>query len=73
MVQLSHSLMTTGKTIALTRQTFVSRVMSVLLNMLSRFVIAFLSRNKHLGVIRVVSSAYLRLEYIMQNARLDEA
>ena len=42
MVQLSHSYMTTGKTIALTRQNFVSKVMSLLFNMLSRFSIAFL-------------------------------
>ena len=42
MVQLSHSYMTTGKTIALTRWTFVGKVMSLLFNMLSRFVIAFL-------------------------------
>ena len=42
MVQLSHPYMTTGKTIALTRWTFVSKVMSVLFNMLSRLVIAFL-------------------------------
>ena len=48
MVQLSHSYMTTGKTIALTRQTFVGKVMSLLLNMLSRFVIDFLPRSKHL-------------------------
>ena len=48
MVQLPHPYMTTGKTIALTRQTFVSKVMSLLFNMLSRFVIAFLPRNKHL-------------------------
>ena len=48
MVQLSRPSMTTRKTIGLTRQTFVSRVMSVLLNMLSRFAIAFLSRNKRL-------------------------
>ena len=47
MVQLSHPYMTTGKTIALTRQTFVSKVMSLLFNMLSRFVIAFLPRSKH--------------------------
>ena len=47
-VQLSHPYMTTGKTIALTRQTFVGKVMSVLFNMLSRFVIAFLPRSKHL-------------------------
>ena len=46
MVQLSHPYMTTGKTIALTRQTFVGRVMSLLFNMLSRFVIAFLPRSK---------------------------
>ena len=48
MVQLSHSYMTTGKTIALTRQTFVSRVMSLLFNTLFRFLIALLSRSKHL-------------------------
>ena len=49
-VQLSHLYMTTGKTIALTRQTFVSKVMSKLFNMLSRFVIAFLPRSKHLFI-----------------------
>ena len=48
MVQLSHPYMTTGKTIALTRWTFVGRVMSLLFNMLSRVVIAFLPRGKHL-------------------------
>uniref|UniRef100_A0AC11DPQ1 Uncharacterized protein n=1 Tax=Ovis aries TaxID=9940 RepID=A0AC11DPQ1_SHEEP len=47
-VQLSHPYMTTGKTIALTRQTFVGKVMSLLLNMLSRLVITFLPRSKHL-------------------------
>jgi len=46
MVQLSHPYMTTGKTIALTRQTFFSQVMPQLFNMLSRLVIAFLSRSK---------------------------
>ena len=46
MVQLSHLYMTTGKTIALTRQTFVGQVMSLLLNMLSSFVMAFLPRSK---------------------------
>ena len=46
-VQLLHPYMTTGKTIALTRQTFVSKVMFLLFNMLSRFVIAFLPRSKH--------------------------
>ena len=47
-VQLSHPYMTTGKTTALTRRTFVGRVMSLLLNMLSRLVITFLPRSKHL-------------------------
>ena len=47
-VQLSHPYMTTGKTIALTRWTFVGKVMSLLLNMLSRLVISFLPRSKHL-------------------------
>ena len=46
MVQLSHPYMTTGKTIALTRQTFVGKVISLLFNMLSRFVIAFLPRRQ---------------------------
>ena len=46
MVQLSHPYMTTGKTIALTRQTFVGKVMSLLFNILSRLVIAFLPRSK---------------------------
>ena len=45
-VQLSHPYMTTGKTIALTRRTFVGKVMSLLFNMLSRLVITFLSRSK---------------------------
>ena len=47
-VQLLHPYMTTGKTIALTRQTFVGKVMSLLFNMLSRLVITFLSRSKRL-------------------------
>ena len=46
-VQLSHPNMTTGKTIALTRQTFVGKVVCLLLNMLSRLVITFLPRSKH--------------------------
>ena len=45
-VQFSHPYMTTGKTIALTRQTFVGKVMSLLLNMLSRLVITFLPKSK---------------------------
>ena len=47
-VQLSHPYMTTGKIIALTRQTFVGKVMSLLFNMLSRLVITFLPRSKYL-------------------------
>uniref|UniRef100_A0AC11DVM7 Uncharacterized protein n=1 Tax=Ovis aries TaxID=9940 RepID=A0AC11DVM7_SHEEP len=47
-VQLSHPYMTTGKTIPLTRRTLVGKVMSLLLNMLSRLVITFLPRSKHL-------------------------
>ena len=48
MVQLSHPYMTTGKTIALTIQTLFSKVMSLFFDILSRFVIAFLPRSKHL-------------------------
>ena len=47
--------MTTGKTIALTRQKFVGKVMSMLFNMLSRFVIAFLPRSKHLNFMAAVA------------------
>src|SRR5574337_488133 len=49
-VQLSHAYMTTGKTIALTRQTFVGKVMSLVFNRLSRLVIAFLPRSKRLFI-----------------------
>ena len=52
-VQLSHPYMTTGKTIALSRRTFVGKVMSLLLNMLSRLVITFLPRRKHLFISRL--------------------
>ena len=51
MVQLSHLCMTTGKTIPFTRWTFVSKVVSLLFNTLSRFVIAFLRRSKHLLIL----------------------
>ena len=54
-VQLSHPYMTTGKTIALTRQTFVNKGMSLLINMLSRLVIDFLSRSKHLSFLWLYS------------------
>ena len=62
MVQLSHPCMTTGKTIALTRQTFVSKVMSLLLNMLSRLVIAFLPRSKCPLISRLQSPSVVILE-----------
>ena len=61
-VQLSHPYMTTGKTIALTRQTFVDKIMSQLLNMLSRFVIVFLPRSKHLLISWLQSPSSVILE-----------
>ena len=61
-VQLSHPYMTTGKTIALTRQTFVCKVMSLHFNMLSKFVITFLSRSKHLLISWLQSSSAVILE-----------
>ena len=61
-VQLSHPYTTTGKTIALTRQTFVGKVMSLLFNMLSRLVITFLSRSKHLLISWLQSSSAVILE-----------
>ena len=61
-VQLSHSYMTNGKTIALTRWTFVGKVMSLLFNMLSRLVIAFLSRSKHLLISWLQSPSAVILE-----------
>ena len=62
MVQFSHLHMTTGKSIALTRQTFVGKVMSLLFNMLSRFVIAFLPRSKSLLVSWLQSPSAVILE-----------
>ena len=62
MVQLSHSCMTTGKTIALTRWTFVGKVMSLLLNMLSRLVIAFLPRSECLLISCLQSPSAVILE-----------
>ena len=61
-VQLSHPYMTTGKTIALTRQTFVGKEMSLLFSMLSRLVIAFLLRSKHLLISRLQSPSAVILE-----------
>ena len=62
MVQLSHLYMTTGKTIALTRWTFVGKVMSLLFNMLSRLVIAFLPRSKDLLISWLQSPSAVILE-----------
>ena len=62
MVQLSHPYMTNGKIIALTRWTFVGKVMSLLFNMLSRLVIAFLPRSKHLLTSWLKSSSAVILE-----------
>ena len=61
-VQLSHPDMTTGKTIALTRQTFVGKVISLLFNMLSRLVITFLPRSKHLLISWLQSPSAVILE-----------
>ena len=61
-VQLSHPYMTTGKTIALTRQTFVGKVMSFLFNLLSRLVITFLPRSKHLLILWLQSPSAVILE-----------
>src|SRR5574337_507139 len=61
-VQLSHPYITTGKTIALTRQTFVGKVMSLLLNMLSTLVITFLLRSEHLLISWLQSPSVVILE-----------
>ena len=61
-VPLSHPYMTTGKTIALTRQTFIDKVMSLLFNMLSRLVITFLPRSKHLLISWLQSPSAVILE-----------
>ena len=62
MVQLSRPYMTTVKIIALTRQTFVGKVMSLLFSMLTRFVTAFLSRSKHLLISWLQSPSAVILE-----------
>ena len=61
-VQLSHSYMTTGKSIALTRDTFVGKVMSLLFNMWTRLVITFLPRSKHLLISWMQSPSAVILE-----------
>ena len=63
-VQLSHPYITTGKTIALTRRTFVGKVMSLLFNMLSRLVITFLPRSKHVLISWLQSPSDVILEPI---------
>ena len=62
MIQLSHPYMTTEKTVALTIWTFVSKVMFLLFHMLSKFVIAFLSRSKHLLISWLHSPSAVILE-----------
>ena len=62
LVQCSHSYMTTGKTIALTRQIFIGKVMPLLFNMLSRLVIAFFPRSKHLLISLLQSPSAVILE-----------
>ena len=62
MAQLSHPYMTTGKTIALTKQTFVSKVMSLVFNLLCKFVIDFLLRSKHLLISWLQSLSAVILE-----------
>ena len=61
-VKLSHPYTTTGKTIALSRWTFVGKVMSLLLNMLSSLVIAFLPRSKHVLILRLQSPSAVILD-----------
>ena len=68
-VQLSHPYMTTGKAIALTRWTFVGKVMSLPFNMLSRLVVAFLPRSKHLliswvGLVLFIQNQWLSYSFI---------
>ena len=69
-VQLSHPYMTTGKSIALTRRTFVGKVMSLLLNMLSRLVITFFPRSKHLLIswLQSLSAVILELKKIKSDS-----
>ena len=68
-VQLSHPYMTTGKTIALTRRTFVDKVMSLLFNMLSRLVITFLPRSKSL----LISWLQLPSTVILKSRKIKSA
>ena len=72
-VQLSHPYMTTGKTIALTRRIFVGKVMSLLLNMLSRLVITFLPRRKHLLISRLQSPSAVAFSKYDSSGSIDGA
>ena len=72
MVQLSHPSMTTGKTIALTRWTFIGEVMSLLFNILSRLVIVFLQRSKHLLISWLQSPSAVILEPRKRNQNFKE-
>ena len=67
-VQLSHPYMTTGKTIALTRRTFVGKVMSLLFNMLSRLVITFLPRSKCLLISWLQSPSEVKVKSVIQHS-----
>ena len=67
-VQLSHPYMTTGKTIPLTGQTFVGKVMSLLFNMLSRLVVTFLQRSNHLLISWLKLPSALRTEQIPEES-----
>ena len=62
MIQFSHAYMTTGKNIVLTLQTFVSKVISLLFNVLSNFVIVFLPKSKHLLILWLQSLSTVILE-----------
>ena len=68
-VQLSHAYMTTGKTLALTKWTFVGKIMSLLFNMLSRLIIAFLPRSKRLLISWLQSPSAVILEHLLNKKK----
>ena len=70
-VQLSHPYMTTGKTIALTRRTFVGKLMCLLFNMLSRLVIAFLSRSKHFFFFNFMAAITICIDFQFSSVILE--
>ena len=70
-VQLSYPYITTGKTIALTRWTFVGKIMSLLFNMLSRLVITFLPRNKHLLISWLQPYTSLLFSHLLPNHAME--